>query len=525
MVATSRDEEVHQAALDPSLERALQGCLAQLRALRAVAAATGSEESPTASTSGYADEERALKLSLAVIIAQLQVVREQARARRRSLFLAVAPHVLQLLSTVSVLRLGGCSLRVCAAIGHSCAGSLLIPNLDAAPDGPTNLESLLKRLDLAAVRSLALPLAATQKLVSERQGELGALEALAIPAGFQNFAMLAANPGVAALRHLSVRACALTPQGANEMAQLLASLSRPLSSLQIDALEPILATGILDVVLLQGVCKTRRLVFSRCVLPDVTVAKICCALLDGHGVAGVAAGGACRAGTILDAVSFEECELSELAEQRLGLVLENCDGHCIVTMDGGTTRPSHRLNDDVVPEAVWPLATDEIDMEYAEPRRLIERMPPAPQAKESSFEERAIAAERRAASAERRLKTQSVTLREREARLAEQDAELCILRGAVAVQQLGMSMIAGDSSHSMCGPTSGCGLAAGTQRVSADDVDGTGKCAPDKTAEEEESAGEDWLQEWRQPTSASSRSRFGFAFEGGSRDGDFEGVL
>merc|ERR1712008_71309 len=200
--------------------------------------------------------------------------------------------------------------------------------------------------------------------------------------------------------------------------------------------------------------------------------------------------------------------MGELAEQRLGLVLENCDGHCIVTMEGGTTRPSHRLNNNEVPEAVWPLATDEIEMEYAQPQRLIQRMHPAsPRAKENSLEERAVAAERRAASAERRLKTQSETLRELEARLAEKDAELCILRGAVAAQHLGTIMISGDTScsapESASGLTSGCTPAVSTQRSSSIDVDGTGGCAPDKTAEEQECAGEDWLQEWRQPTSAS----------------------
>merc|ERR1712061_580030 len=101
----------------------------------------------------------------------------------------------------------------------------------------------------------------------------GALEGMVVPAGFQNFAMFATNTGMPALRHLSVTACALTPQGANEMAQLLASLSRPLASLQMDALEPQLAINILDAVLPKGNCKTQRLVFSRCVLLDVTAAQ------------------------------------------------------------------------------------------------------------------------------------------------------------------------------------------------------------------------------------------------------------
>lgn len=373
------------------------------------------------------------------------------------------------------------------------------------------------------MRSLALPLGATTQLVSEREGEFGALEDMATPAGFQNFAMLAANTGLPALRRLKVNACALTSQGASEMAQLLSSLSRPLTLLQVDALEPQLATGILDAVLPEGDKKTRRLVFSRCVLLDVTVAKICQALLEGHGVASIAAGGACRAGTSLDAVSFEECELSELAEQRLGLVLDNCDGHCVVTMEGGTTRPNHRLNNDEVHEAVWPLATDELEMECAEPRRLVERMHLAsPWAKAYSLEERAVAAEQRAASAERRLQTQSEKLGELEARLAEQDAELCILRRAMAVQHLGRSMMAGDSSHSApertSGASSGCVPVAGTHCITSVDIEGASK-------EERECTVDDWLQEWCQPTSESSRSRFGFAFEGAPRDGDSEFTL
>jgi len=518
MVSQSGADEVHHAALDSSLERALQCCLAQLRALRAVAAATSPDDSQTANNSDYTAEERALKLSLAGIIAQLQVVREQALARRRSLFLAVAPHVLQLLSTVSVLRLGGCSLRVRAAIGHTCAGTLLIPNLDAVPDGPSCLEDMLTRLDVAGLRSLALPLAATQQLVSERQGELGALEAMTVPAGFQNFAILAANVGLPALRHLSVRASALTSRGASEMTQMLASLSQPLTSLQMDALEPQLATGVLNAILSKSGCKTQRLIFSRCVLLDVTVATICCALLEGHGVprleghggAGVPTRGATGAGMILDAVSFEECELSELAEQRLGLVLENCDGHCVVAMEGGTTRSSHMLNKGDIPEAVWPLATDEVEMEYAEPRRLIERMPPtSPREKEISWEERAIAAEHRAASAERRLRSQSEKLKELEARLADRDAELCILRGAVEAQRFGPSKVTEDTVSK---PTSGRAASVGTPCASSVNADETGKYEPDGAAEE--CAREDWLQEWCQPTSASSHSRFGFAFEG-----------
>ncbi|CAE8607144.1 unnamed protein product, partial [Polarella glacialis] len=40
------------------------------------------------------------------------------------------------------------------------------------------------------------------------------------------------------------------------------------------------------------------------------------------------------------AVHFEECELSELAEQRLLSALEQCDVRSVVSVDGGTTRRS-----------------------------------------------------------------------------------------------------------------------------------------------------------------------------------------
>lgn len=72
----------------------------------------------------------------------------------------------------------------------------------------------------------------------------------------------------------------------------------------------------------------RRLTFNRCVLPDAVVACVCRALLQGGST-----------GVPLIAVCFEECGLSEQAEQQLLVTLEQCDSRCLVTIDGGLARP------------------------------------------------------------------------------------------------------------------------------------------------------------------------------------------
>jgi len=118
-------------------------------------------------------------------------------------------------------------------------------------------------------------------------------------------------------------AVVLGADAAGRLSAALVGLPRPLESLRLEALDPPLAAPLLDAALQDG-GHVRQVAFRHCALPDTAVARLCRALTGG--------------GAQLQAVRFEECELSDLAEQQLLLALEQCDGRCVVTVDGGTTR-------------------------------------------------------------------------------------------------------------------------------------------------------------------------------------------
>lgn len=331
--------------LSTSLELALGACLAQLRALRgSVSAAPSGSQGGLISSPEFAAEERALKLTVSSLIAQLQDMREAGKTRRRALLLAVTPQLLPLLPTASVLKLAAASsgLRSAAAAGGGTSGKLLVPRLDAAPACPEACRKFLSEIALGSVRSASLPAAPTLQLLAERSCDLGALEALLLPAGVGASLGSLPVPRLPSLRNLTVYAGAgdfsdteLRSEGAAWLQELIASLPRALSSFELEALDSGLAAPLLEVALRLPVSQAtwriaRRLIFKRCALPDAAVALICRALLDADE----------RAAAPPLAVHFEECELSELAEQHLLAALEQCDGRCVVSMDGGTTRQS-----------------------------------------------------------------------------------------------------------------------------------------------------------------------------------------
>jgi len=103
-------------------------------------------------------------------------------------------------------------------------------------------------------------------------------------------------------------------------------------SLHVEALQPQLAVPLLEAAVMENGGRVRRLSFSHCALPDAVVARICLALSLGACSA--------KASGALQAVHFDDCELSELAEEHLLLALEESDGRFMATMNGGTTRSS-----------------------------------------------------------------------------------------------------------------------------------------------------------------------------------------
>lgn len=327
-----------ESLLAPSLELALRGCLEQLRALRT---AQASPTAASAAASSVAAEERALKLSLSAIVNQLQAIRHAGKVRCSALLLNALPQLLHFLSTRDVLLTGAASASLYAASAVAPASAeegsgrrrlRLVPHLDAAPDDAEAAACLLDSLALGAVRSVSLPAAAAATLLTSRRvGQLAALESLVLPEGCCG--LLAVLSRLPALRRLSLHAAAedgFDAAAAEALAAALSALREPLSVLRLEALAPELSARVLHAVLHHG-GHTERLVLARCALPDEAVAALC-GTLAGCATAGPQA-------VLLD-VDFEECELSDLAEQRLLAVLERHDGPCRLALEGGTTRAS-----------------------------------------------------------------------------------------------------------------------------------------------------------------------------------------
>jgi hypothetical protein len=318
-------------SLVPSLELAVKSCMAQLHALRISGA---DKQSPT-----YSAEERVLKLTLNSLLTQLQTVREAGKAHSYKLLLAVLPGALQLLNTSAVLPLAQTSPAVRACLGAGERRSLVLPHLDAAPASPLECEHFFAEcIALGSVRSVVLPAMAACTLLKEHAASLSSLDSLVVPQGCLDFTAL---PLLPSLRRLGIDARSITDS--STLARLTASLlglPRPLYLLRVIALDPALMVPLLEAIMSGGLA--HQLTFQQCKMPDIAVARICSALLQSGGL-----------GVPLLAVRFEECGLSEHAEQHLLATLEQCDGRCRVTIDGGMARQN--LDDVAVQDEQYAL--------------------------------------------------------------------------------------------------------------------------------------------------------------------------
>lgn len=305
------NQVMHLQSLAPSLERAVKVCMSQLQALRA--SGTADKQSST-----YSAEERALKLSLSSLITQLQAVRQAGQARCHALLQAVLPGALQMLNTRNVLPLSQASRAVRACVSAGGEGQFfLLPHLDAVPESPGEWEHFLtERVALGAVRWVCLPAAPTALLLSQHAGSLSTVESLRLPPDCSDFSAL---PRLPSLQRLDINASGITDSRTLErLAASLLGLSRPLGLLRIGALLPELAVSFLNAIMSGGIA--HRLTFQQCAMPDVAITRVCSALMQG---------------VPLFAVHFEECGLSEHSEQHLLATLEQCDGSCQVTINGG----------------------------------------------------------------------------------------------------------------------------------------------------------------------------------------------
>lgn len=336
---TIQDSDDDERVLRSSLELALRGCLVQLRTLRASqAAAAESMESASSSSSQYEAEEHALKLSLSGIIAQLQAVHEAGLARRRALLLSAIPQALSCLTVRDSLRLAQASVGVWAAgCARSRNNALSVPHLDAAPGSPLARHRFFTSIALGSVRTLALPAEALTQLLVEHAASLDHVEALVLPHGFQDFDTLLHLP---CLQQLSIDATSSSfdPSAAASLAKVLVNLQPARLSLLFERLASDLATPLMDAVFHNG-RQVHRVIFRCCVLPDAAVLRICQALLSSGDEVNE-----CASRTVMT-ICFQDCELSDLAEQSLLAALEECDGRCVVTVDGGTTRTSEPADD------------------------------------------------------------------------------------------------------------------------------------------------------------------------------------
>lgn len=272
-------------------------------------------------------EEKALKYSILGIVAQLQSVREAGKARRNDLLLAVLPQALPFLSTVGVFATVQTStfVRACASAAEN-QFRLLVPHLDAAPQTPSSLQRFVKEVALSSVRSVSLPAAATWYLLAEHRVELSAVEVLKLPCGCVDFAGI---PDLPSLQTLEVDALGADSATISRLTAALLGLHRPLRILRLKELAPELGLLLLDAIVPSGA--SQRLGFQRCVLPDAAVLRLCQALTSGSVAPQI--------------IHFEECELSDRAEQHLLATLEQTEVRCTVTIDGGMSRmEQHLLN-------------------------------------------------------------------------------------------------------------------------------------------------------------------------------------
>lgn len=347
MLLPADDSGEEERALGSSLELALSACMSQLKALRSGKAGEHHFRE-------YAAEEHALKLSLSGIIARLQALRVAGNARRSELLLTVVPQTVNFLCVRDALQLSqvSSSARAASVIGGGSHSFLLVPHLDRAPESPRTRQRFFADLALSSVRSVKLELQSTAQLLREHAAMLDSVDTLVLPHGFLDFDALIHLVSLRSL-HVDAGCTDFDAAAAARLSRVLASCRRPLSVLVFESLPAAFAACQLDALLLEG-RHPQRVVFRHCVLPDGAVARLCQALLvettptnDMSGEGNLAA------------VCFEDCELSDLAEQNLLKVLEQCDGRCVVTMDGGTTRasePRDHVSWSSVPMLRWPHA-------------------------------------------------------------------------------------------------------------------------------------------------------------------------
>ncbi|CAE8606519.1 unnamed protein product, partial [Polarella glacialis] len=148
------------------------------------------------------------------------------------------------------------------------------------PESGIEFRRFLSEIALGSVRSVSLPVVATLQLLAEQSrgllsgGDLGGLEVLELPEGCGASLDSVPVPRLPSLQRLLVHAgpcgsCdALGVAGAAWLEALLESLTRPLGTLQLEELDPALASPILEAALplppAASACRVRRLVFRRC---------------------------------------------------------------------------------------------------------------------------------------------------------------------------------------------------------------------------------------------------------------------
>lgn len=270
-----------------------------------------------------------MKFSLSAIITRLSEAQEACARRRNALRLEVIPRSAPLLSTEAVLRLAVASrgLRV-ALTGES---GLMLPHLDSVPEAPQQCQHFLSQVSMSSVRSVVLPADATSYLLANKIAGLISVEKLVMPRTCLEFNALSSLPSI---RVLAVDCGDADKACVEELRVVLASLPKPLLQLRLESLERRLSASILETVTSRGLAS--RLVFRKCALPDSAVSHICQQSVPSGGVR-------------LEKVSFDECELSDHAEQLLLMMLEQSDGRCVVTINGGMTALSDPCDDAHLP--------------------------------------------------------------------------------------------------------------------------------------------------------------------------------
>jgi hypothetical protein len=214
--------------------------------------------------------------------------------------------------------------------------ALWMPNLDAVPPWPHQWGPFLSQfVSLNSVRSVSLSPAPTSYILAEHGSNLGSLDSLVLPEGLD----LEALPSHCLEGVLSSKPLHMLTAYCNCFSR--ASLLRfgdaisQVHILQLHDVPALELSAILVSVLNAGVA---RLELYSCHVSDGSVSLLCRSLSSDQ----------CMR---LRALSFQDCELSDWAEQQLLQSLESGDGQCVVTIEGGTTLLSDGSGIVLSPEA------------------------------------------------------------------------------------------------------------------------------------------------------------------------------